>query len=163
MVAALEQDDHEQDDDGWQHVCPCVDPSVNPSVNPKCEQNQSGAKPTGRLGQPAVRHRSPGASRRLLAAAATARSTRGAHPSARSVWMWSKGRQEKKLARTSVLRARQRMLVSAACQHSLPAQLALRASPCRSCPHWSASTACQHGLPARLASTACQHWMPHAV
>ena len=38
-----EQDDHEQDDVGRQHVCPCVSPSVNPSVNPKCEQ-----KPTRR-------------------------------------------------------------------------------------------------------------------
>ncbi len=28
-----EQDDHEQDDDGWQHVCPCVSPSVNISVS----------------------------------------------------------------------------------------------------------------------------------
>ena len=57
-----EQDDHEQDDDGWQHVCPCVSPSVNISVS-RNRQRACLTKPTGR-GEPSVAESShPGRSR----------------------------------------------------------------------------------------------------
>ena len=57
-----EQDDHEQDDDGWQHVCPCVSPSVNISMS-RNRQRACLTKPTGR-GEPSVAESShPGRSR----------------------------------------------------------------------------------------------------